>query len=817
MISLGWGDPIESAVKLSYRRKGEKREHEFAGPVGVLGEDRKSITWMRRSDLPLRDGRMDLSMVPVVGIGGKRKHQPWRAQQFLEENPSFQGALLLYPGTGNWDLGEGMIFVTSREILSGRRVSGGRPEVQFTNHRWLRDGRYVADRAKMLHGKVLETIEAAIEQEPGPEKIVEAFRHFSKPFECILHGLYETSSREAYELERRRVSLSGEQSRDMFKIATEALARKLERAGVRFVRDVPTNFSFTASDIDPELVAQAETLGTIEIPGVGRKPVERQYAQFGFGDQVPAVALTIEEFCSLESWPFDKVYPLLNELGNAREQLDYGIRDAMEAPEAERLGKLRDYFAEKWLDHQRLSNRPKDEKVADPREADPPATPDPVMWGKDLLTGKEHTAYAALIHRVEGCKGSIYDRGWEIHWYEEAEAAAKRDGEGRREAMSHVEARRLEAELEAEAKEIELPVALPAPFVPFAPQLDDLMRRLGFTPEQFRIEGEGPVQVCVKQAEYYWSKIREESRLLSSAVYASRWWQRDGETIVVFANATPRELLGDQDYLGVAGQLEVAKDKIQAVRDWLAGEQKRVEDSYRTMVRQFVQDLRSLPVFASLSSDMQAKLAGLEDSYMVPNLSSLEMELRSEWAKATVLLAREQKGEGLANFGGHFRVMGATGNVDFWVVRPDGSLRDPDEVQYRKRYTSEGEKYWRLVGPEELAISWFKAYTAADHDFVVNKLPIGGCTPEQLMTVKRIEREIAVRFDGSVGMSGSTSPVIGRGWNLGGEPIRVINPGTSASIQDPEPVVVSTTPADLSKVDLGSLFGGRAKTNKGRR
>ncbi|MBI1908274.1 hypothetical protein HYS28_02565 [Candidatus Uhrbacteria bacterium] len=110
--------------------------------------------------------------------------------------------------------------------------------------------------------------------------------------------------------------------------------------------------------------------------------------------------------------------------------------------------------------------------------------------------------------------------------------------------------------------------------------------------------------------------------------------------------------------------------------------------------------------------------------------------------------------------------MGATGNADYWVVRPDGTLRDPDEVSYRKRYTSEGDKQWRLVGADELAITWSKAYTAAPHEFAVAKLPVGGCTTEQLATVSRLEREISGRFQGATGISGTASPGIGGGWDL---------------------------------------------------
>lgn len=799
MMSLGWGDPIESQITLVYRRQGEKREHGFHGAVAVLGEDRKKLTWLKREELPLHEGRLDLSRVPVVGIGGKRKHQPGRAQSFLESNPDFQGALLLYPGTGNWDLGEGMLFVTSREILSGKRVSGGKPEVQLTNHRWLRDGRYVADRAKMLHGKVLETIEAELEEEPGAEAIVKAVTGWTIPHR--LRDVINEVSRELHELEGRRVMLTGEQARNMSALVHERLVEKFREAGVRYVRDIPENLTVTAEEIAPELVSERDALGTVEVPGLGRRLPKKQYARFGFGDQVPTVELSIGEFRQLESWPFAKVYPVLTELGDTRDQLDYGLRDAIEAPEAERIGKCREFFARRWLDRQRSSNRPKDEKVADPLETDPPATPEPVIWGFDLMTGEEFKVYAALVHSVHGVKGRIVDSGWTIRWYDEAGEAAKVDAEARREAESFITARKLEAELTAEAKVGALPVELPAAFVPFTPTLAQVMELLGFTAEQFRIEGEGPVSVCVSPESGYHSEVRDRYVVLERARYADRWWRKDGEVIVVFANATVRHLIGDGDYdWGAAGQLEMAKEKIQAVRDWLAAERQKAEDSYRAQVREFVQNLQSQPAHASMSSDGQAKLAGLADSYGLPDPSRIADELRTEWAKAEALQRRVESGAILTNFGGHFRVMGATGNAQYWVIMPDGSERDADEVSYRKRYTSEGEKKWRLVGPEELAISWFKAYTAADHEFVVNKLPEGGCTEGQLATIGRIEREISERFYGSTGMSGTSSPEIGKGWGLRKQ---------SKPESTPQPTG-SEEKVDLSQVDLSKLFNGGA-------
>jgi hypothetical protein len=796
MSDLGWGDPIESQILLAYRRKGESREHSFHGAVAVLGEDRKTLTWLKREDLPLREGRLDLSNVPVVGIGGKRKQQPGRAQSFLESNPDFQGALLLYPGTGNWDLGVGMIFVSSREVMSGRRVSGGRPEVQLTNYRWLRDGRYVADRAKVLHNKVLEVLEAELEQETTPEAIVQAIAGWQVPHR--LRYTMEEVSGELFELETRRVIFTDEQMRDMTALVQQCLTKKLQEAGIRFVRDIPETFTVAAEEIAPELVSQRDTIGTVIVPGVGRRLPKKRSARFGFsGNKVPVVELSIEEFRLVDAWPFATVYPVLNGFGEVFEQVDYGLQDAMEAPEADRLAKLREYFTLVWLNVQRGKNCPKDEKVTNPLEADPPTTPNPVVWGFDLMTDEAQTVYAALHHSVGVSRGRVVDSGWSICWYDDAKQAAIVDTKARREAESFIMARKLETELTAEGNASALPVELPAMFVPFT--LTQVMERLGFTAEQFRVEGEGPEWQCVAPAKDYYSKLKETFVTIERARYANRWWRKQGDVIVVFANTSINHLV-DED-VGAAEQFGVSKDKLQNVRSWLASERQKAEDDYRAQVREFVKKLQERSAHASLSSDAQVKLASLADRYELPSPSRIVAEFRSEWAKAETLQRRVESGEILTNFGGHFRVMGATGNVQYWVIMPDGSERDADEVNYRKRYTSEGEKKWRLVGPEELAIMWSKAYTAAPHEFVVIKYPDSGCTPEQLSAVKRIECEISKLC------YGTDSVEIAGGWELRKK---------SSPKAMPEPDVLAE-PVDLTKIDLSRLFGGGGITKNSRK
>lgn len=309
-------------------------------------------------------------------------------------------------------------------------------------------------------------------------------------------------------------------------------------------------------------------------------------------------------------------------------------------------------------------------------------------------------------------------------------------------------------------------LVLPAAYAAFAPRLETLMGQLGFTAVQYCVGGEGPISVRVKPESGYYSEARDRYVVLERAQFADRWWKRDGDLIVVFTNTAIVDLVGDQyrDW-SAAEQFGVAKEKIQAVRDWLEVERKKVEDSYRTTVRQFVSQLQSQPAHASLSTEMQATLAGLTNSYGVPDLSQIADKLRLEWAEAEVLQRRVDAGECLVNFGGHFRVMGATGQTQYWVIRPDGTEREPDKVSYRMRYTSEGEKCWRLVSPDELALVWIKANTAAPHEFTVAKLPVGdGVTDSQFATVKRLEAEIEKVWQGMKGMSGKSSPPIGEGW-----------------------------------------------------
>ncbi len=127
MSNLGWVDPVTQRISIAYRRKGARQQHGFAGEVFVLDvatvsqKEQPDMKYVARESLPLVESVLDLTRISVVGIGGKRKHQIPRFRRFLSENSTFSGAILLYPGSGDWDLGEGALFLTSDAVLEKLR------------------------------------------------------------------------------------------------------------------------------------------------------------------------------------------------------------------------------------------------------------------------------------------------------------------------------------------------------------------------------------------------------------------------------------------------------------------------------------------------------------------------------------------------------------------------------------------------------------------------------------------------------------------------------------------------------------------------
>ncbi|MFH2062815.1 MAG: hypothetical protein ABIJ46_01525 [bacterium] len=169
--------------------------------------------------------------------------------------------------------------------------------------------------------------------------------------------------------------------------------------------------------------------------------------------------------------------------------------------------------------------------------------------------------------------------------------------------------------------------------------------------------------------------------------------------------------------------------------------------------------------------------------------------------KARELLA-EAEGGLPDGFGGDYRIREEDNPVRYWVIRPDGSERQPDSLEegwYR------GTKWWKVVRTGDLAISWRKADHASAHEFTVHHCPPGGCTPAQCRKVER--------FTADLGRDYPQGPKIGSGWKLLAD-----EPTTPVIAKGEKPVeAVTTEPVDSSSLDLSGLFGGGARVKSRRK
>jgi len=105
-----------------------------------------------------------------------------------------------------------------------------------------------------------------------------------------------------------------------------------------------------------------------------------------------------------------------------------------------------------------------------------------------------------------------------------------------------------------------------------------------------------------------------------------------------------------------------------------------------------------------------------------------------------MLIAAKERGEILLNFSGYFRHMGENDRCYTWVIDPDGQEVEA-KIDYRKNYSSEGNKRWSIVGEECLVLRWARDQVARTfrESWEVVKLPKNGVTQAQREMVRAIE------------------------------------------------------------------------------
>lgn len=108
--------------------------------------------------------------------------------------------------------------------------------------------------------------------------------------------------------------------------------------------------------------------------------------------------------------------------------------------------------------------------------------------------------------------------------------------------------------------------------------------------------------------------------------------------------------------------------------------------------------------------------------------------------REVALEAAKERGEILRNFRAYVRRSGSS-QGDGWVIKPDGSLREPGEVDHAHpsgfHYS---HKIWRVVKADELGLTWGDGTVCA----VVHRAPGYAPTSAQLAKVREIEQEVGL-------------------------------------------------------------------------
>lgn len=259
-----------------------------------------------------------------------------------------------------------------------------------------------------------------------------------------------------------------------------------------------------------------------------------------------------------------------------------------------------------------------------------------------------------------------------------------------------------------------------------------------------------------------------------------RWFFNDCHQEVVDKQKGPRRKILDDIHIPFEKQREL-KEKIFDLK-------KQTYVDYRTKLFTWLNDLQQNPAYHCLfesDSDLALIKSSLGDPEQSPSfdgfnlnynafnvdlsfmgsLAKIREKLPLEWARAEKLLSLEKEGNILVNWGGDCRHIGNTSNIDYWVIQTDGSLKNPSKVQRQYMKSSVVEKKeWLLVDKDDMAITWMKGTTAAPHKFQIAKVPLSGCTEEQINRLKQIQLELNEEWAGKVGMSGKKSPPVGGGW-----------------------------------------------------
>jgi hypothetical protein len=290
-------------MKLIYKAKGQIQEkEEFSGHIHLDGKLIEKEDWEK----VFGEG-IDLSRVPVIALPGKGDREE-TIEKFKKENPGFRGAFFLTPYSKSYGWYDGGYWITS-EHLSGKRISGGKPEERWLTREW-KGNQVVADRGVFLNGRQIKIIQekASVPYSIGDiiNTLIQAGERPYGHFEWSLSDRISKTEREWESLDRKvRSPYKTKSDSERNEILRKVITEDFQKQGITQVEQIPTDYpssSLTIERLDPDLWARREER-FIEVPGLGRREVTSTI----WDSYLRAVELTHEEVSQITSWPFSTI------------------------------------------------------------------------------------------------------------------------------------------------------------------------------------------------------------------------------------------------------------------------------------------------------------------------------------------------------------------------------------------------------------------------------------------------------------------------------------------------------------------------------
>jgi len=404
---------------------------------------------------------------------------------------------------------------------------------------------------------------------------------------------------------------------------------------------------------------------------------------------------------------------------------------------------------------------------------------------------------------------------------------------------------------ELQTNEGAFPFPMPKPFEAPKPTIAHVMEILGYRENEYRVEGAGPRMVLTSElidvgrdenASHKISAMGDDDFTFAD-VEVPVWWDKDGETLVIFENATPENILDNKDGKGL-GYTTKEDVSVYTERPWLKNEGRKYYkvvweptfDAKKRGVREVLwkedylakekwkQEFfdrffkvvngdwstgeQGSPIFKALPTELKQEITR-EKFSRLDNFGEILERIKEAWPAAVALADRIEKHEVIVDL---YPREGQRAS-EAWVVRPDGSLREKDSTrQYWMGEPQGNPTGWHIVESDELALSWSKNSIKAPHDFVVEKRVLGGETPAQLEAVRKLQEEAQNKWR-EMGYGESVGEMwgpVGGGWGLLPYEER---PQESKETSVTKGSVQQEEKAPASLDDLLAKFGGE-KTKK---